>query len=256
MDVALYVRRGRKAPQVLRFAEELGLPYVLDLSRESFDKSPYLHAVELEEELRTLPGTIVFPYSDDFYKYVAIADLLNVKRLVMPPPPSIEGLQRIYEEAAVYSVEVRWLYGYPPLARPADVERVAEVVHPRAAKIVYDVAKARSNKEIIHSLVRLQGYIASIYLSNKSGSKSPRLPPFDPRGVINYVDVIQAALLLQWDGQYVLRMAPEYADRAPSQLSIMREVEETFRNTGRASKKVQRMVASVLNEIFSQSGLE
>jgi hypothetical protein len=75
-------------------------------------------------------------------------------------------------------------------------------------------------------------------------------------GVINYSEVVQAALLLQWEGQYVVRMAPQFADKLPLQVAVLNEMAETFRNAGRASRKVQRMVAAVFDEIFASSGLD
>ncbi|AEA12722.1 hypothetical protein TUZN_1245 [Thermoproteus uzoniensis 768-20] len=256
MDVAVYVRRGARAKAIVEIAQSLGLPHVLDLGGLRLDKSPYLHAVELDLELAAPPSALVMPPADDVYKPVLIADLLNVRRIFLPPPPTVDDLARVYDEAATYGVEVVWLYGRPPLARPEDVEAVAEAVHPRAARIVYDVVSARSSKEIVKTLVSLQGYMASMYLSNRKGRRGPRLPPFDVDGVINYSDVVQAALLLQWDGQYVLRMAPQFADKLSLQVAVLNEIAETFRSAGKASKKVQRMVAEVLDEIFASSGLE
>lgn len=240
---------------VLDVALRLGLPYVLDLRGLEMDISPYVHAVELDLELEAPPSALILPLSDDIYKPVLVADLLNVDKIYLPPPPSVEALAKAYEEAVGYGVEIAWLYGNPPLARPNDVEAIAESIHPRAARIAYDVVAARSNKEIIKTLAMLQGYIASMFLSNKKGRRGPRLPPFDVEGVINYSDVVQASLLLQWDGVYVLRMAPQFAERLPAQVSVLNEIAETFRNTG-ASKKVQRMVAEVLDEILAGSGLE
>lgn len=237
-------------------ASSLGLPYVLDLRGLEMDRSPYVHAVELDLEMETPPSALILPLPGDVYKPVLIADLLNVDKILLPPPPSVDALAEVYEEAVGYGVEVVWLYGEPPLARPHDVEAVAEAVHPRAAKIAYDVIAARSNKEIIKTLAMLQGYIAAMFLSNRKGRRGPRLPPFDVDGVINYSDVIQASLLLQWDGQYIVRMAPQFADKLPIQVAVLNEIAETFRNAGRASRKVQRMVAEVLNEIFAGSGLE
>jgi hypothetical protein len=256
VDIAVYVRRGARAGAVLEAARGLGLPHVLDLSRLRLDKSPYLHAAELDLELAEPPSALVLPLPDDIYRPVLVADLLNVRRIVLPPPPTVEDLARLREEAATYGVEVVWLYGRPPLARPGDVEAVAEAVGPRAARIVYDVVSAASSKEIVKTLVALQGYIALMYLSNRKGRRGPRLPPFDVDGVINYSEVVQAALLLQWEGQYVVRMAPQFADKLPLQVAVLNEMAETFRNAGRASRKVQRMVAAVFDEIFAGSGLD
>ncbi len=256
VEIAVYARRGQRARPVLSVASSLGLPYVLDLRDLDMRASPYLHAVELDLELETTPSALILPLSDDVYKPVLIADLLGVAKVYLPPPSSVEALAKVYEEAVGYGVEIAWLYGAPPLARPNDVEAIAESIHPRAARIAYDVVMAKSNKEIIKTLATLQGYISSMFLSNRRGRRGPRLPPFDVEGLINYSDVIQASLLLQWDGLYVLRMAPQFADRIPAQVAVLNEIAETFRNTGRASKKVQRMVAEVLNEIFAESGLE
>ncbi|MEZ0249322.1 MAG: hypothetical protein ABWJ97_08605 [Thermoproteus sp.] len=256
MDVAVYARRGPRARSVINAALDLGLPYLLDLGDYKLDKSPYIHAVELDLELEVPPTALVLPLAEDPYKPVLVADLLNVNKVILPPPAAMDELVKTYETAVEHGVEVVWLYGRPPLARPGDVEAVAEAVHPKAARIIYDVVTAKSNREIIKTLVSLQGYIKYMYLSNRRGARGPRLPPFDPSGVINYSDVVQAALLLQWDGQYVLRAAPQYADKISLQAAILNEIGETYRNTGRASKKVQKMVAEVLNELFAGSGLE
>ncbi|MFB6489958.1 MAG: hypothetical protein TU35_001720 [Thermoproteus sp. AZ2] len=256
MDLALYAKR-RRALEFARAAAELNLPYVLDVSDEAFDKSPYIHAVELEQDLPFPPAALVFPKAppEGLYKYIYIADLLGVEAIVLPPPNGLEELAKLYDEARQYDIYIQWAYGEPPLAKPSDVEAIAEKIRPRAAKIAYDVVKAKSMHEILHDIVRMQGYIATIYLSNKRGSRSPRLPPFDPSGAINYVDVVQAVLLLRWDGRYVFRVSPQYLGGLKAQISIFNEVVETFRNTGKASKKVQRMLARVFDEIFAESGI-
>lgn len=256
MDLALYTKR-RRASEFARAAAELNISYVLDVSDEAFDKSPYIHAVELEQDLPSPPVALVFPKAppEGLYKYIYIADLLGVEAVVLPPPNSLEELAKLYDEARQYNIGVQWIYGEPPLAKPSDVEAIAEGIHPRAAKIAYDVVRARSMREILYDIAKMQGYIATIYLSNKRGSRSPRLPPFDPSGVINYVDVVQATLLLRWDGRYVFRISPQYLGGLKAQISIFNEAVETFRNTGKPSKKVQKMLARIFDEIFAESGI-
>jgi hypothetical protein len=256
VDLAIYAKR-RKAPEFARAAAELNILYVLDVSGKAFDKSPYIHAMELEQDLPSPPAALVFPKAppEGLYKYIYIADLLGVGTMVLPPPNGLEELAKLYDEARQYNIFIQWAYGEPPLAKPSDVEAIAEGIHPRAAKIAYDVVKAKSMREILYNIVRMEGYIATIYLSNKKGSRSPRLPPFDPSGAINYVDVIQAVLLLHWDGLYVFRMSPQYLGGLKAQISIFNEVVETFRNTGKASKKVQKMLARIFDDIFAGSGI-
>lgn len=254
MELAVYARRGRRAEGFIRAAAELNLPYVLDASNYSFEGSPYLHAVELEEEFPTPPALLVLP-GGDLRKHVHIADLLGVGSIAMPPPPRVEELAEVYEEARGYGIEVHWLYGEPPLARPADVEAVAEAVHPRAARVVYDAVKAKSMRGLLYDLVKMQSNIATLYMSNRRGPKGPRLPPFDPAGAINYAYVVQAALLLQWDGRFVLRMSPQYLGELKAQAAVFNEVVETYKG-GKSSKRVRRMVARIFDEIFDEGGLD
>jgi len=98
--------------------------------------------------------------------------------------------------------------------------------------------------------VALSGYIREIYLSNRRGERGPRLPPFDPIGRINYVEVLQALYLIQWDGRATIRQAPQFFGELDLQLRIGAEVLETARSVG-VSKKVQKRVAEIFNELMT-----
>lgn len=138
----------------------------------------------------------------------------------------------------------------PPMTRILDVEQMARVVRPTAARIVYDPVKARGTKEIYRTIVALSGYMREIYLSNRRGERGPRLPPFDPIGRINYVEVLQALYLIQWDGRATIRQAPQFFGELDLQLRIGAEVLETARSVG-VSKKVQKRVAEIFNELMT-----
>jgi sugar phosphate isomerase/epimerase len=179
-----------------------------------------------------------------------LADALEVKRLVIPPPPSLEDIARFYDRAVGYGVEINWVYGTPPMARIKDVETVARQVRTTAARIVYDPVKARGVKEIYTSLIALSGYIREIYLSNRRGERGPRLPPFNPIGRINFVEILQALHLIQWEGRLTIRQAPQYFNELDLQLRIGAEVLDTARNIG-VSKKVQKRVSAIINELMT-----
>jgi sugar phosphate isomerase/epimerase len=178
------------------------------------------------------------------------ADALGVRRLVLPPLPALDEVAAIYDKAVGYGVEVNWIYGVPPMTRILDVEQVARVVRPTAARIVYDPVKARGTKEIYRTIVALSGYMREIYLSNRRGERGFRLPPFDPIGRINYVEVLQALYLIQWDGRATIRQAPQFFGELDLQLRIGAEVLETARSVG-VSKKVQKRVAEIFNELMT-----
>jgi hypothetical protein len=112
---------------------------------------------------------------------------------------------------------------------------------------IYDKAVT---KEIYRTIVALSGYMREIYLSNRRGEWGPRLPPFDPIGRINYVEVLQALYLIQWDGRATIRQAPQFFGELDLQLRIGAEVLETARSVG-VSKKVQKRVAEIFNELMT-----
>lgn len=246
MNFQIYLKRRWR--ELLRTVEQTGLTYVLETGVLDTSRSPITTAMELEApsiEALVLPQ--VGP--EDFQWYVMLADAMDVKRLVLPPPPTVGEIATIYNTAAEYGVEINWLYGVSPMSRIKDVEAVAKAVRPTAARIVYDPVKARGMKEIYTAVVALGGYIREIYLSNRRGRRGPRLPPFDPTGVINYVEILQALHLLQWEGRYTIRQSPQFRE-LELQVRIGGEVIEAAKNAG-VSKKVQKRVATILNELMS-----
>ena len=248
MIFQVYLKRRGGWREVARGVADRGLPFVLETGAMDTSRSPVAVAVELED---MRPEALVVPpiSLEELDWYVLLADALDVRRLVIPPPP-LEELGEFYDKAVGYGIEVNWIFGVPPMTRIADVEAVAREVKTTAARIVYDPVKARGTKEIYKNIVALSGYIREIYLSNRRGERGPRLPPFDPVGRINFVEILQALILIQWEGKLTVRQAPQFFGELDLQLRIGSEVLETTRNTG-VSKKVQRRVAAVLDELMS-----
>jgi hypothetical protein len=248
MNYQVYLKKRGRWRQLLRYVEQAGVPYVLEVERLDTSKSPLTAALEFRE---TPPEALTLPRvgEEEFDWYVMFADALDVRRLVLPPPPSLQAAAAIYDKAVEYGIEVNWIYGTPPMTRPVDVEQVARSIRPTAARIVYDPVKAKGTKEIYRTIVALSGYIREIYLSNRRGERGPRLPPFDPIGRINFVEILQALYLIQWEGRITIRQAAQFFDELDLQLRIGSEVLETTRSVG-VSKKVQRRVAEVLNELM------
>ncbi len=244
MNFQIYLKRRGKWRTFLRQVEQWGLPYVLEIGEVDTSRSPITTAVELG----AAPEALVIPPAGEMYWYITLADALGVKRLVAPPPPTLAELESVYRIAVEHGVEVNWLYGSPPLARVIDVETVATVVKPTAARLVYDPARARGMREIYTTLVALSGYLREIYLSNRLGPRGPRLPPFHPSGVINYVEIMQALYLTQWGGRITIRQSPEYFPELELQLQIAREVMETVKAAG-PSRKVQKRLAAIYNDL-------
>ncbi|AET31682.1 hypothetical protein [Pyrobaculum ferrireducens] len=249
MKFQVYLKRRGRWREFLRLVSERGAPLVLDTGPLDTSRSPIAVAVELEE---TRPEALVLPpvSIEKLDWYVMLADALEVKRLVIPPPPSLEDIARFYDRAVGYGVEVNWVYGTPPMTRIKDVETVARQVRTTAARIVYDPVKARGVKEIYTSLIALSGYIREIYLSNRRGERGPRLPPFNPIGRINFVEILQVLHLIQWEGRLTIRQAPQYFNELDLQLRIGAEVLDTARNIG-VSKKVQKRVSAIINELMT-----
>ncbi|MEM4651096.1 MAG: hypothetical protein QW086_04640 [Pyrobaculum sp.] len=249
MRYQVYLKRRGRWRRLLRYVGRAGVPYVLEVGELDTSRSPVAAALEFEE---TPPEALVLPRAagGEFDWYVMFADALGVRRLVLPPLPALDEVAAIYDKAVGYGVEVNWIYGMPPMTRILDVEQVARVVRPTAARIVYDPVKARGTKEIYRTIVALSGYMREIYLSNRRGERGPRLPPFDPIGRINYVEVLQALYLIQWDGRATIRQAPQFFGELDLQLRIGAEVLETARSVG-VSKKVQKRVAEIFNELMT-----
>lgn len=249
MRFQAYLKRRGRWREFLRLVGEQGLPYVLDTGPLDMSRSPIAVAVELEEprpEALALP-----PVSfEELDWYIILADALDVKRLVLPPPPSLEDIAKFYDGAVGYGVEINWIFGEPPMTRIRDVETVARQVRTTAARIVYDPVKARGTKEIYTDLVALSGYIREIYLSNRWGERGARLPPFNPIGRINFVEILQALHLIQWEGRLTIRQAPQYFNELDLQLRIGAEVLDTARSIG-VSKKVQKRVSIVIDELMA-----
>jgi hypothetical protein len=249
MRYQVYLKRRGRWRRLLRYVGRAGVPYVLEVGELDTSRSPVAAALEFEE---MPPEALVLPRvaGGEFDWYVMFADALGVRRLVLPPLPALDEVAAIYDKAVGYGVEVNWIYGVPPMTRILDVEQVARVVRPTAARIVYDPVKARGTKEIYRTIVALSGYMREIYLSNRRGERGPRLPPFDPIGRINYVEVLQALYLIQWDGRATIRQAPQFFGELDLQLRIGAEVLETARSVG-VSKKVQKRVAEIFNELMT-----
>jgi hypothetical protein len=249
MRYQVYLKRRGRWRRLLRYVGQAGVPYVLEVRELDTSRSPVTAALEFEE---TPPEALVLPRvaGGEFDWYVMFADALGVRRLVLPPLPALDEVAAMYDKAVGYGVEVNWIYGMPPMTRIPDVEQVARVVRPTAARIVYDPVKARGTKEIYRTIVALSGYMREIYLSNRRGERGPRLPPFDPIGRINYVEVLQALYLIQWDGRATIRQAPQFFGELDLQLRIGAEVLETARSVG-VSKKVQKRVAEIFNELMT-----
>jgi hypothetical protein len=248
MKYQVYLKKRGRWRRLLRYVEQAGVPYVLEVERLDTSKSPITAALEFRE---TPPEALTLPRvgEEEFDWYVMFADALDVRRLVLPPPPALQAAAAIYDKAVEYGIEVNWIYGTPPMTRPVDVEQVARSIRPTAARIVYDPVKAKGTKEIYRTIVALSGYIREIYLSNRRGERGPRLPPFDPIGRINFVEILQALYLIQWEGRITIRQAAQFFNELDLQLRIGFEVLETTRSVG-VSKKVQRRVAEVLNELM------
>jgi len=249
MRYQVYLKRRGRWRRLLRYVGQAGVPYVLEVGELDTSRSPVAAALEFEE---MPPEALVLPRvaGEEFDWYVMFADALGVRRLVLPPLPALDEVAAIYDKAVGYGVEVNWIYGVPPMTRILDVEQVARVVRPTAARIVYDPVKAGGTKEIYRTIVALSGYMREIYLSNRRGERGPRLPPFDPIGRINYVEVLQALYLIQWDGRATIRQAPQFFGELDLQLRIGAEVLETARSVG-VSKKVQKRVAEIFNELMT-----
>ncbi|ABL88953.1 conserved hypothetical protein [Pyrobaculum islandicum DSM 4184] len=250
MKFQAYIKRRGKWRQYLKTVDQLGVPYVLEVGQLDTSRSPITVAVEFEEPT---PEALVLPPVglNELEWYIFLADALDVKRLVLPPPPTMEEIEAFYNKAVEYGIEINWTYGVPPMARIKDVETVARILRPTAARIVYDPVKARGTKEIYTTVIALSGYIREIYLSNRRGERGPRLPPFDPIGRINYVELLQALQLIQWEGRATIRQAPQFLNELELQLRVGSEVLETARSAG-VSKKVQRRVSAIFDELLSQ----
>lgn len=176
----LYLKRRGKWRQVLDVAASLGIPYVVEVGPLDTSRSPITTALELGD---VSPEALVLPRDavDKFEWYIMLADALDVKRLVVAPPPTVEGVAELYDVAVEYGVEVNWIYGEGPLARIRDVDAVAKAIRPTAARLVYDPVKAKGLKEIYTTIIALSGYIREIYLSNRRGERAPATP-IRPRG--------------------------------------------------------------------------
>ncbi len=210
-------------------------------------------AVELEDYA---PRSLVLPApasKEDAERYVQLADYLDVDRIVVEPPAHADLMADVYEEAAASGVSVAWLYGLGPLRDPAAVYSLGQALHPRAARLVYDPVNAPSFKAIVRDLVSLGSFVAGIYFSNRRGRRGVRLPPMDVNGTINYLDVLQVLVLLQWDGAVVIRHGRGAAGEYNHQYGIISNVVETLRNTRRFSRRVRRLVERAMNEVI---GLE
>jgi len=233
---------------MLDVAASLGVPYVVEVGPLDTSRSPITTALELGD---ASPEALVLPRDalDNFEWYIMLADALDVKRLVVPPPPTVEGVAELYDMAVEYGVEVSWIYGEGPLARVRDVDAVAKAIRPTAARLVYDPVKAKGLKEIYTTIIALSGYIREIYLSNRRGERGTRLPPFDPVGVINYAEVLQMLHLIQWEGRATVRTAPQFAGELDLQLKIANEVINTAKSAG-VSRKVQKRVAQIYDELM------
>lgn len=250
MKFQIYIKKRGKWRDVLKRVEQLGVSYTLELTNVDTSKSPVTTAVEYSD---LEPDALVFNSVDVATAewYILLADRLDVKRIVLPPPPSIEDIAKIYDTAVQYGVEINWIYGRPPMARIVDVTTVAKTVRHTAARIVYDPVYARGAKEIYRNIVALSGYIREIYLSNRRGQRGPRLPPFNPMGVINYVEILQALYLIQWGGKLTIRQSPQYMAELDLQLRLGTEVLETTKGAG-VSKKVQKRVSQVIEELMAE----
>lgn len=250
MRFQVYLKRRGKWRSYLNAVERVGAPYVLEVGHLDTSRSPLAAALELEE---AAPEALVLPRIGvaELEWYILLADALGVRRLVLPPPPTLQEIETYYRAAVEYGIEVNWIYGVPPMARIKDVEAVARALRPTAARIVYDPVKARGTKEIYTTVVALSGYIREIYLSNRRGERGPRLPPFDPIGRINYVELLQALQLIQWEGRATVRQSPQFVNELELQLRLGSEVLETAKNAG-VSKKVQRRISAVIDELVSQ----
>lgn len=248
MQFQLYLKRRGKWRQVLDVAASLGIPYVVEVGPLDTSRSPITTALELGD---VSPEALVLPRDavDKFEWYIMLADALDVKRLVVAPPPTVEGVAELYDVAVEYGVEVNWIYGEGPLARIRDVDAVAKAIRPTAARLVYDPVKAKGLKEIYTTIIALSGYIREIYLSNRRGERGPRLPPFDPVGIINYAEVLQMLHLIQWEGRATVRTAPQFAGELDLQLKIANEVINTAKSAG-VSRKVQKRVAQIYDELM------
>lgn len=249
MNFQVYIKRRGKWRELLRYVSQRNVAYVLETGHLDTSRSPLTVAVDFEE---TAPEALVLPPvgEENFDWYIMFADALGVKRLVMHPPPSLEQIAKLYDKAVGYGIEINWLYGEPPMSRIRDVEIVARNVKTTAARVVYDPVRARGTKEIYTTIVALSGFVKEIYLSNRRGERGPRLPPFDPIGRVNFVEILQALYLIQWEGKLTIRQAPQYFNELDLQLRIGAEVIETAKSIG-VSKKVQKRVSAVIDELMS-----
>ncbi len=207
-------------------------------------------AVELEDYA---PRSLVLPAParrEDAERYVQLADYLDVDRIVVEPPAHVDLMADVYEEASASGVSVAWLYGLGPLRDPATVYRLGQALHPRAARLVYDPVNAPSFKAIVRDLVSLGSFVTGIYFSNRRGRRSARLPPMDVNGAINYLDVLQVLVLLQWDGAVVIRHGRGATGEYNHQYGIIVNVVETLRNTRRFSRRVRRLVERAMDEVI------
>ncbi len=252
MEFLAYWRpTGDPAPlQYLRMPVELDVRrYVARRSGHSVARM----AVELEDYA---PRRLVLPapaQRSDAERYVQLADYLNVENIVVEPPPHVDLMADVYEEAAASGMSVAWLYGRGPLRDPSSVYYISDSVHPRAAKLVYDPVNAPSFKAIVRDLVSLGSFVTGIYFSNRRGRRGVRLPPMDVNGAINYLDVLQVLVLLQWDGAIVIRHGKGATGEYNHQYGIISNVVETLRNTRRFNRRVRRLVERAMNEVI---GLE
>ncbi|MEZ0319275.1 MAG: hypothetical protein ABWK05_04675 [Pyrobaculum sp.] len=249
MEFQIYLKKRGKWRRLLKFVQGIGRPYVLDVGLLDTTRSPITTALELEE---ASPEALVLARlsPEELDWYIMFADALDVKRLVLPPPPTLEEMGEMYDKAVGYGIEMNWIYGEGPMSRVKDVEIVAKEVKPTAARIVYDPVKARGMREIYYTLVAVGGYIREIYLSNRRGERGPRLPPFDPVGRINYTELLQALYLLKWEGRITIRQAPQFFNELDLQVKIGTEVLEAAQSAG-VSKKVQRRVSDIINELMA-----
>ncbi|MEM4605124.1 MAG: hypothetical protein QXR68_07265 [Pyrobaculum sp.] len=248
MRFQIYVRESWK--EVLDKVIQIGVPYTLEIRNIDTNRSPITTALEYSH---LEPDALIFQKVDldNVEWYILFADQLNVRRVVLPPPPSLEDIAKIYDTSVQYGIEINWIYGRPPMSRIVDVETAARVVKPTAARIVYDPVYVKGMKELYSDIVALGGFIREIFLSNRRGQRGPRLPPFNPLGVINYVEVLHALYLLQWEGRLTIRQSPAYITELDLQLRLGAEVLETAKGAG-VSKKVQKRISKILEELMSQ----
>jgi len=254
VEFLVYLKRKGRWQELARYVEQIGVPCVLDVSHLDTSRSPITTAVEIEDALlESRIDALALPRVgvSELDWYIMLADALGTTRLVIPPAPTIDDIAAVYDRAVGHGMHVNWIYGIQPLASIDDVERVAREVRHTAARITYDPVKARGTKEIYKTIVALSGYIREIYMSNRRGGRSPRLPPFDPSGRVNFAEIMQILHLIGWEGKLTIRQAPAYFSELEVQIKIGMEVLESTKSSG-ASKVVRRRVSAILAELMSR----